>query len=311
MANRRETVAAVVVTFNRKQLLMECLNALLNQTYELDSVIIIDNNSTDGTYELLKERGYIDNEIIDYVRLNENTGGAGGFHEGIKRGYEKGYDWLWIMDDDVKPDKECLNILMKYKEKGKVLIPLRLSSTLDIREFPAIKYDLSNPFLKQVRRLSVYTKYNNYLEMPEILEVEDFSFEGPLINREVIKKIGYPKSELFISGDDTEYALRIRYKLKEKLLLISRARIFRMLDSYNNSINWRTYYSLRNYYYIHRIYGENYFVKIKPIFLFIGLIIKNIIKGNFQLKKFRIAFYALVDAYSKVLPRRFMPGDKI
>jgi len=189
MANRRETVAAVVVTFNRKQLLMECLNALLNQTYELDSVIIIDNNSTDGTYELLKERGYIDNEIIDYVRLNENTGGAGGFHEGIKRGYEKGYDWLWIMDDDVKPDKECLNILMKYKEKGKVLIPLRLSSTLDIREFPAIKYDLSNPFLKQVRRLSVYTKYNNYLEMPEILEVEDFSFEGPLINREVIKKL--------------------------------------------------------------------------------------------------------------------------
>lgn len=311
MAIDNQKVAAVVVTFNRKNLLIECLNALLNQTYKLTSIIIIDNASTDGTYEILKEKGYLDNDVIDYIKLKENMGGAGGFHEGIKRGYEKGYEWLWIMDDDVKPDKDCLSILMNHKEVGNVLIPLRLSRKLDISEFPAIKYDLKNPFLIEVRESSVYSKYKNYFEIPDILEVEDFSFEGPLISRKIIQKIGYPKSELFIFGDDTEYALRIRYRLKEKLFLVSKAKIFRMLNSNKNTTNWKTYYIWRNYYYIHRIYGENYLVKVKPFFLFAGLIIKNIIRGNFEIKKFKIVFYSLIDAYSNILPKRFMPGDKI
>src|SRR4028119_143552 len=95
-----ETVAAVVVTYNRKQLLLECIDALLSQTRSLDKIILIDNACTDGTPEILREKGYLDNAYIDYMRLPENIGGAGGFHEGIKRGYEVGYDWLWLMDDD-------------------------------------------------------------------------------------------------------------------------------------------------------------------------------------------------------------------
>jgi len=110
--SQKEKIAAVVVTYNRKDLLKECLDALLNQTRPLDSIILIDNASTDGTPEFLKEKGYLDNPKIDYVRLPENTGGAGGFHEGVKRGYEKGYDWLWLMDDDALPEKSSLNNLL-------------------------------------------------------------------------------------------------------------------------------------------------------------------------------------------------------
>lgn len=85
-------VAAVVVTYNRKELLRECLNALLNQTRPLDEIIVIDNASTDGTQEMIaKEFPY-----ITYVLMSENIGGAGGFHEGMKLAYEKGYDWIWV-----------------------------------------------------------------------------------------------------------------------------------------------------------------------------------------------------------------------
>ena len=94
MENKKEKIAAVVVTYNRKELLKECLDALLAQTHPLDSIILIDNASTDGTPEFLKEKGFLDNPKIDYVRLSENSGGAGGFYEGMKRGYEKGFDWV-------------------------------------------------------------------------------------------------------------------------------------------------------------------------------------------------------------------------
>jgi len=104
----KETVAAVVVTYNRKHLLKECLDALLAQTRPIDAIIVMDNASTDGTPEFLEAQGYLTNPIIDYVRLSENTGGAGGFHYGVKRGYEQGFDWLWLMDDDVKPVNSTL-----------------------------------------------------------------------------------------------------------------------------------------------------------------------------------------------------------
>jgi len=110
--NKKEKIAAVVVTYNRKELLKECLDALLAQTYPVDSIILIDNASIDGTPEFLKEQGYLKNPKIDYVRLPENTGGAGGFHEGVKRGYKKGYDWLWLMDDDAIAQKNTLEELM-------------------------------------------------------------------------------------------------------------------------------------------------------------------------------------------------------
>ncbi len=102
-----DTVAAVLVTYNRKEFLSECLDGLLHQTRPVDRIILIDNASTDGTPEFLKQRGYLGNPVIDYVQMPDNTGGAGGFHEGVKRGYYAGYRWLWLMDDDVEPTARC------------------------------------------------------------------------------------------------------------------------------------------------------------------------------------------------------------
>ena len=55
----KNTVCAVVVTYNRKELLIKCLKSLLKQTTPLQAIIIIDNNSTDNTQELLLQEKYI------------------------------------------------------------------------------------------------------------------------------------------------------------------------------------------------------------------------------------------------------------
>ena len=113
----------------------------------------MDNNSSDGIPQLLKDSGYIkllppseinefweteniiDEKIEVYcIRMNKNIGGSGGFHEGIKKAYEKGYDWIWIMDDDAEPEKTALEEMMEYKNCKELvaLTPLKVETNGEI-----------------------------------------------------------------------------------------------------------------------------------------------------------------------------------
>ena len=102
-------IAAVVVTYNRKKLLKECIEALKASTRKVD-VIIIDNNSTDGTREYIAD--LVGKDVI-YKRLKKNLGGAGGFSAGMKYAVKKGYEYIWIMDDDTIVKEDSLEQLMR------------------------------------------------------------------------------------------------------------------------------------------------------------------------------------------------------
>jgi rhamnopyranosyl-N-acetylglucosaminyl-diphospho-decaprenol beta-1,3/1,4-galactofuranosyltransferase len=158
------TIAAVVVTFNRKKELLACINGLINQSQILNAILIIDNCSSDGTEEDLFKHNYItelptkkENHVfkvetkltrrthqeegniqIIYLRLPINTGGAGGFYEGIKLGDELNFDWLWLMDDDGIPDKEALKELLKSSSKANFLNSL----VLNIKNKNELSFDL-------------------------------------------------------------------------------------------------------------------------------------------------------------------------
>ena len=86
MAGGRESVCAVVVTRNRVRLLEECLAAVEGQTRAPDHVLVVDNASTDGT------PGFVSHQHPDaeMIRLDRNEGGAGGFHEGMRRAHTGG-----------------------------------------------------------------------------------------------------------------------------------------------------------------------------------------------------------------------------
>ena len=96
-------VAAAVVTYNRKDELIKNIEDILSQTYLVDKYFIIDNHGNDNTKEALKERGILDNKIIEYIYLPENIGGAGGFYTAVKLAYDNGYDCVCLMDDDGRP----------------------------------------------------------------------------------------------------------------------------------------------------------------------------------------------------------------
>ena len=189
-----ETNAAVVVAFNRKELLTECLDGLLGQTLPLDAIYVVDNASTDGTGSFLKERGYLANQRIRYLLMPENRGGAGGFYHGMRAAFEAGYDWLWLMDDDSEPEPDALRLMSPLKDFA--AIAAIANRKVDVA---------GRTTLDGLRLLPNQTEQS----VPYPL-VKFTSFVGILIRSVVIEMIGFPRQEFFIHNDDYEYCLRLR-----------------------------------------------------------------------------------------------------
>ena len=112
--------ASLIVTFNRKEKLINALNSVLNQTLKPSVIILIDNCSNDGTNQLLHDKGYLDNDLIHYVRLDQNYGGSGGFYYGVKEAIQLSdkFDYLSFSDDDAYFDREYFktieNVLTRH-----------------------------------------------------------------------------------------------------------------------------------------------------------------------------------------------------
>ena len=192
MADR---IAAVVVTYNRKVLLGECLDGLLRQTRPLDAIFILDNASTDGTEDFLKNHGYLRQERIQYIRLRSNTGGAGGFHAGLRCAFEAGYDWFWLMDDDVEPFPNGLEQLLYYRKNSECIHGRRRNPDQSPTEWREA-FDPRTVTCSHVADLD-FSSSQRYRQM------NVGCFEGMLVSRHVIELVGLPDPQFFIVHDDT------------------------------------------------------------------------------------------------------------
>ncbi|RTG99825.1 dTDP-rhamnosyl transferase rfbF [Thermus scotoductus] len=225
-----DRVCAVIVTYNRKELLRECLTAVLSQTRPPDHVLVVDNASTDGTREMLKEEF----PQVEVLALPENQGGAGGFHEGMKKAYEDGYDWIWVMDDDTVPTSTALEELLKAQKclEEKNLPCYAVGSKVlwkDGRIHP-MNIPWINPFANVAACV--------------VKGVTLTSFVSVLINRRAIAQRGLPRKELFIWNDDWEYFLRIRkVYFTPKSIVVHKTKAF---YTPADSSNGRYYYQARN-----------------------------------------------------------------
>ncbi|WP_195951855.1 glycosyltransferase family 2 protein [Clostridium saudiense] len=197
-------ICCVVVTYNRKKLLLECINALQNQTYKLSKIIIIDNNSNDGTEKYLYENGVFESDIIDYQYQSKNLGGAGGFYQGIRKSLQEHYDWVWIMDDDTIPTENALeNFIIALDVLKEEKVSFLCSKVIGINN-----EEMNLPSISKRLDENSYPIWMKYLNK-SIIEVEDATFVSLLVRTDAIKKVGLPWKEFFIWGDDTEYTMRL------------------------------------------------------------------------------------------------------
>lgn len=199
-------VVAVVVTYNRKELLHENIENLLAQTTcDVLDIVIIDNASTDGTREYINE--YIEQKQIIYINTGENLGGAGGFQYGVRYASKKDYEFIWLMDDDCMPTPTALEELLKYDEK--------LNGNYGFLSSKILWKD--NSICKMNVQRETLTKYVEDFEKEKV-EIFMASFVSCFIPMNVVKDIGLPIKEFFIWTDDWEYTRRISLKYKSYLI---------------------------------------------------------------------------------------------
>ena len=259
-SRRAETVAIVVVTFNRADLLERMLVGLAALERQPDAVLVVDNASTDRTSEVLAAAT---NPALQVIRAEENLGGAGGFHRGVKAAYEQGFDRIWLMDDDVIPAPDCLTVLMEQDEH--CLMAVREDTRGGLVEKSAVKFDLANPLAIRPKTAMVETEYGHRHRMPHRVELHNVAFEGFMVRREVVDEIGLPDPSFFIFYDDADYALRAR-RAGHRIWAVRDAVLVRQLDfdQQHDLGGWKGYYMYRNLFVVHLRYGENALVRAKP-----------------------------------------------
>lgn len=190
-------ISAVVVTYNRINCLKKCLQCLEKQTYPLSNIIIVNNNSDDGTTEYLST---LTNDLYKIKNLSENVGGAGGFSIGTKYAFEHtDSDYFWVMDDDTYPTSSSLEELVaSVKEKDGHF------------GFLSSNVQYSNGGGANCPEAS--KDWNKCIDQ-SLIKVDIASFVSLLYSRDTVKKVGLPVAEMFIWGDDFEYTSRINNKL--------------------------------------------------------------------------------------------------
>lgn len=271
-----DKICAVIVTYNRLALLQRLIALLENQTYPVASIVIVDNNSTDGTKEWLKTTKY---DIV----FQENVGAAGGFNAGIKEAIDKKlFDYIWIMDDDGYPKEDCLEKLLysKAKETYKNNVVL-CSLVVNDQNSSELSFTLPDFNSKYYKFLDYYSKQID--KVSDILAFKDpngypwgLFFNSILLPVGAIQQAGLPKKELFIWGDEVEYFHRIK-KSGFKIYIVPDSIFYHPKLVTGNMIKWKEKYQARNYAYVHKMY------KPYPFVHHLNTIIKIVTKRKFYL----------------------------
>jgi rhamnopyranosyl-N-acetylglucosaminyl-diphospho-decaprenol beta-1,3/1,4-galactofuranosyltransferase len=243
-------VCAIVVTYNRPGLLRACLVALQGQTRPVDTLLVVDNASTDGTRAMLRADFPAAATVL---ALPTNVGGAGGFHAGMKWAYAQGYDWLWITDDDARPAPDCLERLLAHARPDAVLVP------------PMEDRDGHPHGVAVWRGRPVWADAATLGGTGAVRGDFLFPFVGPLIARGVVAQVGLPRRDFFVWFEDYEYSLRILDRTTAAIILVPEARVFHEFGGGSREIRflwwrrlrseqppWKTYYAARNRYVLTR-----------------------------------------------------------
>ena len=290
MLNDNFKIAVVIVTFNRCDELVKTISAILNQGILENDIIVINNNSTDNTKNIL-DSNY---KNIQSIHLNENIASAGGFSKGMQTAFEKGYDWVWLFNDDSRPVEGSLKSILTHLNSDKIQIGLLKIANKDENNKAVLLY------WNGVRK-PVSVDVSN-----EIVQTDLITFDGCIISKETIEKIGYCDPLYFMGTYEFDYCLKAKdagigvYTLPNGLIEDGK------LGGKNGTPPWRQYYNTRNHLWLA--------LNRKSFVIFKGWLIREmkytlsiILSGDKKIMRLVFKLRAIRDAFLNKRGKRYDP----
>ena len=204
-------IDVVIVTYNRLSKLKKTLDCYEKQTVPFRNLIVVNNHSSDGTEEYLKEWENTNtpfNKII--IHTKENLGGAGGFYTGEKKALSLEPDWIFIADDDAYPEPDLMGKFHLFSQQhpidnysavcAAVLTP---DGNIDVSHRSKYTITPNNHFIWDVSPIEEYKK--------TFFKIDFLSYVGPFLNVCALKKVGLINPKFFIYNDDSEHSLRLKH----------------------------------------------------------------------------------------------------
>jgi len=247
MKTENPLVSIIIVTYNNKDDIEECLDSILNQTYKNFEIIVVDNASKDGTPDIV-QRKY---PTVRLIRSPKNLGYAGGNALGLK--FARG-DYIVILNPDTVVDKNWLRELVSVANMDDkvgivgacVLLydrPDRINALGNILHFTGLVF--CNAF---------YEPYDKYKEKDHFLALP--SGAAFLVKRKVIEEVGFMDEPFFMEFSDTDFAVRailkdwrcivtrnsiVHHKWKpkmtpERLFVLERNRLLLLMRTFNRRL---------------------------------------------------------------------------
>lgn len=228
MSIMNTSVCAIVVTYNRLETLKTAVAHILAQTMLPAEIVIVDNNSTDGTIEYLQSLH--GQGSFHCIFMESNTGSAGAISKAMKYGLSKSaYDYFWVLDDDTFYAPNALKDLVEK-----------------IEETPFVMLGLHGANFRLGAKVFVDPTI-------KLHEVDYAMIDGAIIKAEVVRKLGPLCEEFFMMCDDHEYSIRIRRNGYRIGVLKNGADDRQLLGGggqFTKATLWRNYYSARNHTFI-------------------------------------------------------------
>jgi GT2 family glycosyltransferase len=252
---------AFILTYNRKDLLGECLDTVLGQSEPPDEVVVLDNGSTDGTREELAARRWPEGVRVAIYALPRNVGPAGGYDALFRIGFARGVDFLWFMDDDVIPDADALAALMEalranFREPGEVAF---LQSV-------AVARDGTPANVPEIDLRAAPHQCPNWAERLDrgLVRLRWATLNSILVPRTTPLRVGGLSADFHFGGEDIDFTLRATEVLPGYLVGRSRVRHLRAATGVFSAvtqppdparIRLARYYYRNNVYLRRRYYG--------------------------------------------------------
>jgi GT2 family glycosyltransferase len=263
----RGRISALVLTYNRKDILSRCLYAIVNQVEPADEIIVFDNGSTDGTFEFLRDSGLLPHVVV--YRQEQNTGPAAGAEALFRVAMERGSDWLWFLDDDTIPDATALKELKAaYAEDFSG--PEEVGFLRSFVVFPdGSPYDLPPVDVRHEKGKS--PAWADRLNAG-LVRMRWCQLNSMLLPRSTILKVGNVRPVFYFAGEDHDFTLRITEVLPGYLVGKSRATHLQSVTGHFSVLTEADPARIRlgRYYYRNNVYFRWRYHSIPRMFGYIG-----------------------------------------